>query len=171
MCIRDSSKNMVLRNDDILANVCQFVGSGHFYFVANVNTKFRDAYKQFLTGGESDDENGGRFVTTAESIAESISRVQCAWNERTIDEIDDIKWSSDGGRTFLWAIARKGDLPAIEWLMHRDQRPTFHKFARWTSLCIQRTLCNIAAQNGHLEVLQRILENGDSGLNLSLIHI
>ena len=151
-----NSKNMVLRNDDILANVYKFVGSGHFYFVANVNRKFRDAYKQYLTGGDRDDENGGRFVTTADSIAESICRVQCAWNERTTDEIDDIKWS-DGGETFLWAVARKGDLPAIKWLMHRDQRPTFHKFARWTALDIQRRLCAIAAQSGHLDVLQRIL--------------
>ena len=68
----DSKNNMVLRNDDILANVCQFVGSGHFFFVANVNTKFRDAYKHYLTSG-SDDGND-RFVTTADSIAVSICR-------------------------------------------------------------------------------------------------
>ena len=116
---------MVLNNDDMLANVCQFVGSGNFFFVANVNTKFRDAYKHYLTAGRDDGNN--RFITTPDSIAESKCRVECAWNERTTDEIDDTKWSN-GGSAFLWAVVRKGDLPTINWLMHPDRRPTFHKF-------------------------------------------
>ena len=112
-----NSKNIVLNNDDILASVCQFVGSGHFFFVANVNTKFRDAYKHYLTTGS--DGGNDRFITTADSIAESKCRVQYAWNERTADEMDDIKWFN-GCMTFLWAVARNGDLPTINWLMHPD---------------------------------------------------
>ena len=34
-----SREGMALRNDDILANVCEFVGKGHFYFVAKINSR------------------------------------------------------------------------------------------------------------------------------------
>ena len=37
---------MALRNDDVFANVFAFVGSGHYSFVANINTQCRDAYKR-----------------------------------------------------------------------------------------------------------------------------
>ena len=162
-----ASKNMVLSNDDILANVCEFVGEGHFFFVSNINKKFRNAYKDYLTARGVEQKTG--FATTADSITESKSRVASAWYERIPEDMDGRKWSNRG-RAMLCAVARKGNLLAIKWLMHPDQRPTFRKLAPWTCDHVQLTICEISARKGHLDVLQHVAKGGDQRLcNLTSI--
>ena len=84
---------MALSNDDVLANVFEFVGSGHFWFVATINTKFRDAYKHYLRGTmtppatQSWFVTQSLFVTTAESITESEAREQSVLDEWTTARI------------------------------------------------------------------------------------
>ena len=74
------SKSMALGDDDILANVFDFVGSGHYFFVANINSEFRDAYKHYLRR-TMPSANRSLFVTTVDSIAESETRAQSALDE------------------------------------------------------------------------------------------
>ena len=77
-------------SDDVIGEVFQFLGRGHFLFVAGTSPQF---YRVYITICENENDSTGTTVpvttTTMESAVESISRLQwsrangCPWNEMT----------------------------------------------------------------------------------------
>ena len=60
--------------DDHLIPIFEFVGKGHFGFVASVSTQFHRVYKTYLLLQEKRHPNPHSFSTTADSILESVGR-------------------------------------------------------------------------------------------------
>ena len=145
---------MALSNDDVLANVFAFVGSGHYYFVANINTEFRDAYKHYLRT-TIPSTSRSLFFTTGESITESEARAQRVLNEwTTTTSIDDRNRPHPHYFTaVIGSAARRGNLPVIKGILHPDRRETFERL-QWNHQNAQNTIYKIAARQGYLNVLQ-----------------
>ena len=155
---------MALNNNVVLANVCEFIGSGHYSFVANINTQFRDAYQHYLRT-TIPSTSRSLFVTTADSITESETRIQRVldeWTAATTRSIDDRnRPHSHYFTTVIGSAARRGSLPVIKWLLHPDRRETF-ELLQWNNRRhVKQTICEIAARQGHLNVLQYAMERGN----------
>ena len=151
---------MALSNDNVLTNVFEFVGSGHFFFVANVNTRFHEAYKHYLRTRTIHAATGSQFVTTADSIAESEARFESAADEWTTSRLrQEIQVA------FLVAVfsssfqSNKRMLESTICFWPRiSAEQVFSNFLQYvTERFWERNyelICHAAAKGGHLPVLE-----------------
>ena len=160
---------MALSNEVVVANVCEFVGSGHFFFVANINKEFREAYQHYLRTTTTPAANRSLFVTTADSITESEARFRSVLDkwDATTTSVERNRSPPNCFEAVMGSAARRGNLPVIKWYLHPDRNELF-EVLQWNNRHVQETICEIAARQGHLDVLQYAMERGyENGLHHS----
>ena len=161
----------LLTDDGMMFPIFEFIGTGHFCFVAGVSRRWRRLYTQFqqkeyrkrVQNEEEFEKMISTLLTTTASIAESLSRAKVFLDDTTklTSPFKPLIMQKKGSQELKELDTPQ---PAVSFL--RDEVAVRYGHVDILELAIangctcDQSTCSIAAMYGHLDVLQWLRTNG-----------